>query len=214
VRTVVQSPVDLPPTGLLPIMHESEFCQLIERLRGGDNSAVGLFLDRFGGAIQREVRFLLLDARLRRIVSDSDVCQSVLLQFFVGLWAGKYDFREPSDLRGLLKEMVRTRVTDMARRWTAQRRDVRRNVAIADVAPSIPGTWSSTPSVVVAHAELIDEIKRRLSSQEKNILELRQQDIGWPEIAVRLGGNRGPEAVRKQYERALARISKDLALEE
>jgi hypothetical protein len=195
-------------------MHDSEFCRLIERLRGGDNSAVGLFIDRFGEAMQREVRFMLLDSRLRRVVSDSDVCQSVLLQFFVGLWAGKYDFQQPSDLTGLLKEMVRARVADMARRWTAQRRDVRRNVAMVDAAPGIPGSWGNTPSMIVAHAELIEEVRRRLSSQENKIRELRQQNVGWPEIAVRLGGGRGPEAIRKQYERAIARISKDLALEE
>ena len=100
-------------------MQDSNFSDLIDCLRAGDSTAAQRFLDQYGEAVTREVRFVLLDARLRRIVSDSDVCQSVLAQFFFGLWAGKYEFERPADLMGLLRTMVHTRVADLARYWTA-----------------------------------------------------------------------------------------------
>jgi len=61
---------------------------LIERIRRGDSEAVRLFVDEYQGAVEREVRFALLDRRLRRIVSESDVKQSVIMRFVVDLWAG------------------------------------------------------------------------------------------------------------------------------
>ena len=206
------------PAGLfLPAgqtMQDASFSDLIERLRGGDTAAAEEFMCRYGEAIRRETRFMLLDARLRRIVAESDVCQSVVMRFFVDLWAGKYEFERPADLMGLLKKMVRARVVDLARHWTAQRRDLRRNVATGDGLDSHLAVEHVTPSRIVAHGELLEQIRARLSNREQEILGLRQQRLGWQEIAGRIGGGSGPEAIRKQYERALARVSKELNIEE
>ena len=195
-------------------MEDATFADLIERLRCGDTAAAEEFMQQYGEAIRRETRFMLLDARLRRVVAESDVCQSVVMRFFVDLWAGKYEFERPAELIGLLKKMVRARVVDLARHWMAQRRDVRRNVATSDGLGSRLAGRQVTPSRIVAHAELLEQVRAHLSEREQEILHLRQQRLGWQEIAQKLGGNSGPEAIRKQYERALTRVSKELQIEQ
>jgi RNA polymerase sigma factor (sigma-70 family) len=190
------------------------FAELVARLRRGDATAAAQFAADYGAAIRREVRFMLLDSRLRRIVSESDVCQSVLTRFFVELWAGKYDFEDANHLVALLKKMVRSRIIDLTRYWTAQRRDVRKNTAIASVEEPAIRTASSSPSHALAETELLAEVQRRLSEKEQTILNHRHAGLPWAAVAERLGGGAGPEAVRKQYERALARVTKELGLEE
>lgn len=195
-------------------MHPSNFSELIGRVRGGDSTAVGEFLGQYEDAIRREIRFLLLDARLRRIVSESDVCQSVMFRFLVGLWSGQYEVQQPEELMGLLRKMVRCRVADLARHWTAQRRDVRRNVSVDEGRKLENISARVSPSQRVADAELLEEIKKRLGERPRKILALRQQQMTWDEIACELGESAGPEALRKQYERALARVARELGLED
>ena len=155
---------------------------------------------------------MLLDSRLRRIVSESDVCQSVMTRFFVELWAGKYDFADPSHLVALLKKMVRTRIIDLTRHWTAQRRDIRRNVLIGGSGDGQPASTAGNPSRLLADAELLAEVQRRFTTEEREILDCRQHGLAWADVAARLNGRASPEALRKQYERAIARVSQDLGL--
>lgn len=195
-------------------MQTSNFSELIERVRGGDAAAVEQFLGQYQDAVRREIRFLLLDTRLRQIVSESDVCQSVMMRFLVGLWSGKFEIQRSEELAGLLKKIVRARVADLARHWTAQRRDVRRNVS-SDHACSVESmTTKASPSQLVANAELLEEIKHRLGDRAQRILALRQQKKTWAEIAGELGESSGPEAIRKQYERALIRVAEQLGMED
>jgi len=195
-------------------MEPSPFAELIARLRKGDAAAADQFMGEYGEAIRREVRFTLLGARLRQILGESDVCQSVMMRFFVELWAGKYDFEDPAHLIALLKKMVRSRVVDLQRHWTAQRRDIRKNVAMPSASAPARARNGNTPSQIAANAEVLAEVKRRLSAEERRILELRQRGLTWPETADRVGSPGGAEGVRKQYERALARVTKELGLED
>lgn len=194
-------------------MESSNFRLLIDAAADGDERAVEQLFDQYGEAIRREVRFSLLDARLRRVVSESDVCQSVMTKLVLGLWAGNYEFENPSQLMGLLKTMVRSRVSDLARHWTAQRRDLRRNVALTSAGQRDSGGEQS-PSSVVASAELLHEIRQRLTERDRRILELRQRRVSWPDIARQLDHAAGPEALRKQYSRSLTRVAQELGLDD
>ena len=193
-------------------MSTSELEQLLDRVRCGDADATREFLDTYGDAVRREARFALLDSRLRRVVSESDICQSVITLFLVNLTAGNYDFEEDRDLVGLLKTMVRARVADLARYWTAQKRDVRRNVTVDSPVGPRPIPGSNTPSSIVSSAELLAEIERRLSDAEHLIFEMRHDHASWAEIAEQLPDCRGPEAARKRYSRALERVAAELGV--
>ncbi len=171
-------------------------------------------MDLYQGAVQREVRFALLDRRLRRVVSESDVKQSVMMRFVVGLWAGKYEFDEPKQVAGLLKAMVRARVADLARHWKAEKRDLRKNAPLSDPGAVVAAIRERSPSEIVADAEIFAKIQTRLNDEERQILKLRQDGHSWHDLAAVLGSQRSPEALRKRYERSLSRVSKELGLDD
>lgn len=70
----------------------------------------------------------------------------------------------------------------------------------------------SSPSEQVAGQELIKEAGRRLSAEESQLLDLRQQGLEWKEIARRLEGN--ADALRMRLGRAIDRVAQELGLEE
>ena len=55
-----------------------------------------------------------------------DICQSILANFFVRASAGEFDIETPEQLQKLLATMIRNKVTDHARRETAERRNMQR----------------------------------------------------------------------------------------
>lgn len=188
-------------------MDATRFTLLLDSLRRGEESAVQELVDEYQEPIRREIRFTLLDHRLRRIVGESDILQSVLMRFCLGLWAGNLDADSPEQLVGLLKTMVRARVVDWVRYSRAQRRDVRRDAYLEPEMQSQQPAPQQTPSQLASQRELISIFRSQLSPEELQILDLRQQQLGWQEIALKLGAP-SPDAVRKRYERAMEQALK------
>ncbi|QDU94030.1 RNA polymerase sigma factor [Lignipirellula cremea] len=189
-----------------------DFLQLMEKVRSGDKDATARLIENYGATIRRAIRLHLLDTRLRRVIGESDIFQSVISRFLFELWAGRYEFDGPEKLAALLKKMAVARVTDAARHYTAQRRDVRRNDALPveeNVASPRP---EATPSQIVANRELLDEAMRLLSERERRILEMRQNRAAWEEISEEFG--KSPDAIRKEFERAIARVADQLYRQE
>ena len=150
-------------------------------------------VDDYSDAIRREVRFSLLDSRIRRMVTESDICQSVFARFCLGLWAGTYQVEQPEQLVGLLKTMVRAKVVDWTRHAKAQRRDVRRSVPMDTQVGQVQAARDRTPSQIVSDGEVLDRLRQNLSERELKILDWRQQQYQWPQIADMLGGQTSPE---------------------
>jgi DNA-directed RNA polymerase specialized sigma24 family protein len=125
--------------------------------------------------------------------------------------AGQFELDRPEQLLKLLATMARNKIINQAEALRAQRRDCRRVEAggLADEQLAAPG---STPSKQVAARELLQETHRRLSAEERRLLDLRQQGREWADIAAELGGS--PEALRKQLARALDRVGRELGLDE
>ena len=73
----------------------------------------------------------------------------------------------------------------------------------------IPGR-GETPSVIVSHKELLAEMRRRLTPEERRLSELRTRGLDWSAIAAEMGGS--AEALRKKLERAMDRVTKELGL--
>ncbi len=190
-------------------MAKGDFAELVARAQQGDADAMERLLKDYGDAIQREIRFYLLDQRLRRVVGESDIFQSVILQFVIKLREGQYQFQTPSDLVGLLKTMARAHVAHLARFWQVRRRDLRRDTHLDAEAGAETPANDSTASIVVARVELLEHALSRLSQRDRQILDWRQEDVAWREIARRLNAP-SVEALRKQHERALARVAKEV----
>src|SRR5215475_4803275 len=147
---------------------EEAFHQLIGRVRAGDHRAAAELVRRYEPAIRRAVRFRLTDPRLRRTCDSMDVCQSVLLSFFVRAASGQYDLDSPDQLLRLLTTMARNKLLNQARQQQAARRDnrlVTDDIADHDVPEPAPG-----PSQQVEAREMLQEVHRRLDAEELRLV--------------------------------------------
>jgi RNA polymerase sigma factor (sigma-70 family) len=189
---------------------DPSFDELIRRVGVGDEQAAARLVRDFEPVIRRVLRARLRDTRARREFDSMDICQSVLANFFVRVAAGQYDLKEPDDLIKLLLTMTRNKVAEKMRRQHRQRRDSRRTVGGVDEL-TLAGQDPS-PSSVVAGKELLEEVRQRLSEQERQLVELRSQGLSWEEVAATLGGTAG--ARRNQLDRALDRVAVELRLGE
>lgn len=189
---------------------EKTFLEFINRIRAGDERAAFELVQRYEPVIRREVRLQLNDRNLLRLFDSMDVCQSVLVSFFVRTAAGEYDLREPAQLVTLLVRMAHNKLASAARREYSQRRDVRRRAEGGDSAlESIVG---ATPDAVeeLSNRDLLGRIRERFNADELQIAQLRGQGAGWEEIARQMGGT--PQSRRMQFSRALDRVADELSL--
>jgi RNA polymerase sigma factor (sigma-70 family) len=197
------------------------FRALIARVRAGDEQAAADLVRRYEPAIRRAARVRLLDTRLNRLLDSMDICQSVMASFFVRAALGQFELETPDQLLRLLATMTRNKLAGQVKGHGAARRDFRRVEAAqgdrddeADAgagAERIAGP-DPTPSRDLAARELLDEALRRLSPEERRILDCREQGGQWAEIAAELGSS--PEALRKRLARAVDRVAHELGLDQ
>lgn len=188
---------------------ELPFTELMAKVRGGDQAAAAELVRRYEAVVRRTVRVRLLNTRLRRALDSIDLVQSVLGSFFVRVAVGQYAVETPEDLTRLLVRMAQNKVTDHVRREQADRRDIRR---VADTDSQIGKAYAGggTPSEFVSGKELLEEFRRRMTPEERELAEQRAQGREWVDIATDRGLT--PEGVRKRLARAIDRVSQELGL--
>jgi RNA polymerase sigma-70 factor (ECF subfamily) len=190
---------------------QNTFTDFIRRIRSGDAEAAAELIRQYEPVIRLEVRMRLSDPRLRRVFDSMDICQSVLASFFLRAASGQYELDEPANLVRLLVVMARNKLAFQARKQRAQCRDNRRLEPINPVEYDAAAAGPS-PSQVVAGEELLREFRQRLSNEERRLADLRAAGREWADIATEIGGT--PQARRKQLERAVNRVSRELGLDE
>ncbi len=188
----------------------NSFLDLIGRVRAGDQSAAVELVQRYEPAVRRVVRLQMRDPGLRRILDSMDVCQSVLASFFLRAATGQYDLNQPAQLLRLLAVMARNKVASQARTSYVMRRE--RPVFGAEEAWTTALAPGPGPDRQAAWKDLLQEVRNRLSADERRLADRRAERREWADIAAELGGS--PEALRKQLARALDRVSHQLGLEE
>jgi RNA polymerase sigma-70 factor (ECF subfamily) len=189
----------------------NDFPDLIRRVRAGEEAAAAELVRRYEPAIRRAVRIRLADTRLARAFDSMDVCQSVMASFFVRAALGQYELNAPEQLLKLLATMARHKLADQVDRERAACRDSRR-VEEGSADKREISSAASSPSRQVAARELLEAVQRRLSPEERQLVELRNQGLDWATIAARHGGS--AEALRKRLARATERIARELGLDE
>jgi RNA polymerase sigma-70 factor (ECF subfamily) len=189
---------------------EPDVPALMARVGRGDPQAAEELFRRYEARVRLEVRTRLRDPRLRRLIDEADVCQSVLRSFFIRARLGEYDLADPQELLRLLAGMARNKLAAQARRHSAECRDFRRSANL-EGAVGIPAP-GETPSQLVAGEELLREVRARLDEEERYLADLRAAGRSWAEIAQLLGGS--ADARRMQMQRAATRVSRELGLEE
>ncbi len=192
-------------------MDERSFHELIERVRAGDQEAAAALVEHYEPEIRREVRFRLTDRKLRTVIDSVDVCQSVFGNFFVRATLGQFHLERPRQLLELLVTMARNKVIDWHRRERARGRGRREGVAalhrLDGDEPADPGP---TPSEFAGHKELVKEVRKRLTTEERELAEARHAGRSWDEISAERGTS--PEALRKRLSRACDRVLGELGL--
>jgi RNA polymerase sigma-70 factor (ECF subfamily) len=191
---------------------EGHFAELIDRIRSGDGRAAEEMVRQYEPLVRRAIRVRLEDQRLRHVFDSMDICQSVLASFFLRTAAGSYDLQEPRDLIRLLVRMARNKLAEAARRHYRLKRDRGRTVGGSDELLANVPLSDPTPSRVIAGRELLQQFLSQLSDQERELVQLRGQGLGWPEIARRMGGT--PQARRVQLARAVQRAAQALRADE
>jgi RNA polymerase sigma-70 factor (ECF subfamily) len=186
---------------------ETPFDELVGRLRRGDPDAAAELVRRYEPAIRAAVRGRMADTRLRRLFDSMDVCQTVLASFFARVALGQYELNSADDLVKLLVAMARNKLAKQVTRHRRAGRDYRRTAPAADGRAQAVSA-APDPARQAAAAELVAEVYRLLSPDERRLVELRQQGHDWPAIAASLGGS--AEALRKQHARAVARVAAQL----
>ena len=102
-------------------------------------------------------------------------------------------------------------MANFARSQAAARRDYRRTCARESASNQLMST-EPDPGQEVATSELVQEFRKRLSADERELAELRALGHNWGEIATERGES--SEALRKKLGRAVSRISQDLGLDD
>jgi RNA polymerase sigma-70 factor (ECF subfamily) len=193
-------------------MPENElFADLIRRVRAGEDDAATELVRRYEPAIRRVVRVHLRDPRLRRVLDSTDVCQSVLASFFVRANLGQYELDSPEHVLRLLATIARNKVTNQANKQQADRRDYRREQALG-AREALIASACSDPSRQAAARDLLEQVRERLSDDERQLAEERGRGDSWAEIAAAHGGT--AEGLRKKLTRALDRVLQQLGLDE
>lgn len=189
------------------------FDELMGRVQSGDRAAAGELVRHFEPDIRLEVRVRLRvqDGRVRRLFDSMDITQSVLASFFSGVSAGRFHPRHPLQLLRLLVTMARNKLLTRVRDQRRQRRDARRRESFDAAVHDVPAGGES-PSQIVAGRELLVEFRRRLTSEERELADRRGDGEPWTTIAAALGGT--ADGRRKQLERAVARIVRELDLDD
>jgi len=156
----------------------NEFAEFLRRIRAGDQQAAVELVQQYEPFIRREVRTRLRNAQLSRLLDSMDLCQSVLASFFVRVAAGDYELEQPQDLLKLLVVMTRNKLAYQARKHHARRRDNRR-IAASRVEELEMAAAGPSPSQIVAGQELLREFCRRLTTEERQLMDLRNQGRSW-----------------------------------
>jgi RNA polymerase sigma factor (sigma-70 family) len=190
----------------------ADFAELFRRVRAGEADAAEALVREYEPEIRREVRLRLTDPKLRRVVDSMDICQSVLGNFFVRAALGQFDLESPQQLLALLTTMARHKVIDHQRRHQVRAAGERASRATTRKGGREPVDPGPSPSSVMAHGELLEEVRRRLTAEERQLADARSQGQSWEEIAARHGDS--PEALRKRLARACDRIVEELRLDE
>jgi RNA polymerase sigma-70 factor (ECF subfamily) len=189
---------------------DRSFAEFIRLVRAGDEQAAIDLFERYEPAIRRAVRVRLRDPRLRRLVESVEIWQSVFASLLVRTAVGRHDLESPDSLIRLLAAMARNKVVCQANHEHAAGHDQRPIVDFA--VPADDPRGGSGYSRQFAVRELLQEARRRVTAQERLLLDRCDQGLEWTDIAAELRDS--PDALRGRLAGAVIRISSELGLDE
>ena len=191
--------------------------ELVERLTGGDRSAVEPLLERHLPGLRAWVRLKAGGALLAQ-ESTSDLCQSVCREVLENL--DRFKYAGEGAFRHWLYTTATRKIRNRQKYWLAQKRDKGRDVALVQASPSgddvhLAEAYASicTPSQDAAAREEIERVEAAfalLSDEHREVILLaRVAGLSHREIGERMERSEG--AARALLFRAMAELSSALA---
>jgi RNA polymerase sigma-70 factor (ECF subfamily) len=190
---------------------EDSFVELMRRVRARDGRAAEDLLRRYEPAVRRIVR-IRLRPNMRRTLDSMDICQSIFESFFVRVNLGQYELNTPEDLRKLLAIMARNKVITRGVRPPHVHKHQEPPPRDGDSGAAEPASPEADPGRQAEARDLLEAAYRLLTDEERWLAEQRAGGRAWNDIAAELGAS--AEALRKKHDRAIARVSQELGLED
>jgi RNA polymerase sigma-70 factor, ECF subfamily len=184
---------------------------LLAAARGGNAQALGVLFQSFQPYLL-EIARRGLPGSLRGKYDSADVVQETLLEAHRGF--ANFDGANPEDLRVWLCGILRHNLVDLIRRHRETcKRSIDRERSLEAVRESGDSAGdvidpSRTPSSLFVARENVSALREalsRLPADERAVIVLRQfESLSFQEVGQRL--DRSPEAARKLWSRAIARL--------
>ena len=179
----------------------SDHSLLVRFQRGQEDAATELYL-RYAGRL-RNLATTRASPELKQRVDPEDIVQSVFRTFFRRAAEGHYDVPRGEELWKLFLVIALYKVRDTAAYHRAEKRDVRRTAAGADVDRSA-GRGKDEEALTVLQL-VIDEILEKLPPGHRRIVELRVEGHEVADIAAETGrAKRSVERILQEFRTRLA----------
>jgi RNA polymerase sigma-70 factor, ECF subfamily len=184
----------------------------MERLRSGEDAAAQEVFQRFARQLVALARRQVAQ-RLAHRVDPEEVVQSAFKSFFVRQREGKLRAESWNGLWSLLTLITLRKCADRAEYYTAERRDVGREVSAP---PGQDQPWQVAldreprPQEAVILAETVERLWRAADADERPILELSLEGYTAAEISLRLGrALRTVQRLRERIQKRLERLRQE-----
>jgi len=186
---------------MVPMHAAIDYPALIDRVRSGEEWAIGELLARFEADVRLAAR-RALGPLLRAQVDSMDLVQSVFRRFVAGLRADHFDLSCPERLGRILRVAVRNRAADCYRKRRRQEE------LFADAVAT--GRRSASDVSDDDHvrdrdlADLLEYVQGFLKPTEHRAVVLRLQGLSTTEAAQVIGID--PDLLRVRLNRMRARL--------
>lgn len=190
---------------------EGQLVALIQGLRSGEQEALTAFWNHYGPMLER-LADRNLARGLRRRFGPEDIVQSACRTFLRRAQAGEFEIDSSDGLWRLLCAITLTKLRQQARFHGRKKRDLRQEKHLDSInlqgRPKIPqvAAEASVPEEAVEFADQMQALIDSLEDKEREILELKLQQVDNEEIARRLGC--AERTVRRRLQRIEAVFTK------
>ncbi len=183
----------------------------VRRIQEGDETAARVLFERYVPALRAQVR-RSMPPSMRRKVAESDLIQEAYLAAFLSL--GNFEDRGEEAFRRWLGKILQHKIQDEVRHYfgTSKRDASRERSVVGQPLPAASSESDPSPSMQAMASEeraAMWSAVDRLRPDYAAILRMVHQDgLTLTEAGTRMG--RTPDAARKLYGRAVARLTDGL----
>lgn len=186
---------------------------LVTQAKAGDGQAFNKLMERYLQRILRIVR-ARLGSKLREKLESMDVVQNVMVRVVKSF--NKFEVKDESAFLHWVSKLVQNEIRDLADYHHAKKRDLTKEidekaseVSQGKMTEQLPETTIYTPSVIVRLKQEVKELEKamdQLTEKDREVLIMRQYEgMAFKDIGEEL--KIGAEAARKQYARAMDRLT-------